>query len=436
MPLDPSIYAQLDTQAPLRLSQMLRDWNNPMRDAQQALTLRGLLQSGKLTDFQLQQAQQQAQDAAAQREIYKNTPDISALPDALMKAGFGKQAIDLRKESLGIDKTKAETGKLQADTQRIQLEQKAKQYDDILNAFGSAKDQRSYENVAALLANKHGPELLKAFPAQFDPAWVQTAAEATRTAQQRVMEEIEKTKMAQAERHNLATEQNAAAQTAIARGHLGVSQGQLSVAQGRLALDRAMPRGVLDPERGLLVDPRTGEARPVTMDGKPVGMSKKLTELQGKAQLFGARMAQSDQILKSLEDKISTTGLAAKRGLEKVPGIGGILGSVGNTMLSDNQQKVEQAQRDFMNAVLRQESGAVIRDEEFENGQRQYFPVPGDSKAVIEQKRENRKNAIRGMKVMAGPAGDLVSPTPIGEQSVSEGVGKVLTYNPSTGKIE
>lgn len=43
-------------------------------------------------------------------------------------------------------------------------------------------------------------------------------------------------------------------------------------ARERLAFDQEQPRGVLDPERGLLVDPRTGQARPVTMGGQPVGM--------------------------------------------------------------------------------------------------------------------------------------------------------------------
>jgi hypothetical protein len=73
-------------------------------------------------------------------------------------------------------------------------------------------------------------------------------------------------------------------------------------------------------------------------------------------------------------------------------------------MLSSNQQAVEQAQRNFVNAVLRQESGAVISDAEFENAKKQYFPQPGDDKKVIEQKRANRKAAIVGFKRIAGKA--------------------------------
>ena len=78
-------------------------------------------------------------------------------------------------------------------------------------------------------------------------------------------------------------------------------------------------------------------------------------------------------------------------------------------MLSADQQKYEQAQRDFLNAVLRKESGAVISDEEFDNGKKQYFPQPGDSDIVIEQKRQNRARAIQGIASGTGPRqGDVL----------------------------
>jgi hypothetical protein len=69
---------------------------------------------------------------------------------------------------------------------------------------------------------------------------------------------------------------------------------------------------------------------------------------------------------------------------------------------------VEQAQRNFVNAVLRQESGAVISPSEFENAQKQYFPQPGDSAKVRDQKRQNRQSAIEGFRVMSGPAGERI----------------------------
>jgi hypothetical protein len=149
----------------------------------------------------------------------------------------------------------------------------------------------------------------------------------------------------------------------------------------------------------LIVNP-DGTTRPLTAaDGsgvkKAVGADKPMTEFQGKAALYGTRAAQSDKVLKSLEDTVSTTGLA----------LGQKTGMIGNAMMSAEQQRVTQAQRDFVNAVLRQESGAVISDQEFDNAKKQYFPAPGDDKTTLDQKRANRQLAIQGFARMSGPKG-------------------------------
>lgn len=65
-------------------------------------------------------------------------------------------------------------------------------------------------------------------------------------------------------------------------------------------------------------------------------------------------------------------------------------------------QKMEQAQRNFINAVLRRESGAQISDSEFANARLQYFPVIGDTPEVIEQKRRTREDAINSMMIESG----------------------------------
>lgn len=148
-----------------------------------------------------------------------------------------------------------------------------------------------------------------------------------------------------------------------------------------------------------VLDPATGQPL------RPKGENKPLTEGQGKAVMFGQRAAQSDKILRGLEDTINLEGLSTKRAVENLPLVGGIAGYVGNSMLSKEQQRVEQAQRDFVNAVLRQESGAVISPSEFDNAIKQYFPRPGDSKEVKDQKRLNREIAIKGFTRMAGPGG-------------------------------
>lgn len=131
----------------------------------------------------------------------------------------------------------------------------------------------------------------------------------------------------------------------------------------------------------------------------------KLTDVQAKAQLYGTRAKAAHDILNNLEGKYSPLAVNAKMAASDTPLIGGVGGLIGNELLSESGQKAEQAQRDFVNAILRQESGAVISEPEFRNAQKQYFPQPGDTKGTLQQKRENRARAIQALDVMSGPAG-------------------------------
>lgn len=74
-----------------------------------------------------------------------------------------------------------------------------------------------------------------------------------------------------------------------------------------------------------------------------------------------------------------------------------------NYLVNENFQKYSQARRNFINAQLRRESGAVISPEEFENANKQYFPMPGDTEEVLKQKAQGRKTAVDAMIRDAGP---------------------------------
>jgi hypothetical protein len=74
--------------------------------------------------------------------------------------------------------------------------------------------------------------------------------------------------------------------------------------------------------------------------------------------------------------------------------IGGVLGQtlpgfLGGT--NEAQQQVNQAKSNFITAVLRKESGAVISDSEFDREDKKYFPQINDSEKVIKQKENARK---------------------------------------------
>lgn len=178
-----------------------------------------------------------------------------------------------------------------------------------------------------------------------------------------------------------------------------------------------------------MADQRAREGHAITMRGQDLTNARaaeknkidatqpKLTESQGKAQFYGTRAKAAHDILSDLQGKYSPMAVNAKMGAADIPVLGGIAGPIANSMLTSNDQRAEQAQRDFVNAILRQESGAVISEPEFKNAQKQYFPQPGDSKAVLKQKKENRERAIKGLDVMSGPAGGFSkqpSPAPSG----------------------
>jgi hypothetical protein len=134
-----------------------------------------------------------------------------------------------------------------------------------------------------------------------------------------------------------------------------------------------------------------------------VGVSNKpLNESQSNATAFGMRMKEAN----SIAEKLISSGTLRGANIESVPFIGESLGkvlpsAVGGT--SGQQQQLNQAKSNFITAVLRKESGAVISDSEFDRENNKYFPQMNDNEATIKQKANARKLAIEAIKIQAGP---------------------------------
>jgi hypothetical protein len=183
----------------------------------------------------------------------------------------------------------------------------------------------------------------------------------------------------------------------------------------------------VETENGLMTfNPRTGQYTPVTADGKPV-MGKgagKLTESEGAAATYGMRMQQADAILKPLENaglkdtgKIrslvsGTVGATPLIGESLARGTDNVFNVLPTFLggLNEDQQKVVQARVNFITAILRKESGASISPTEFATAERNYFPAPGDSEAIVKQKQQAREMAINGMKIQAGKGAKFIEP--------------------------
>jgi hypothetical protein len=146
---------------------------------------------------------------------------------------------------------------------------------------------------------------------------------------------------------------------------------------------------------GAWITPPTA-ANPQGSSTSVPGFSPPMTEAQANANIFSTRANEANRVITELEGKFSPMGIAVKQSMP------GVLTPLANSMLSADTQKAEQAQRDFVNAVLRKESGAAISESEFENARKQYFPQPGDSKEVQQQKYENRVREVEGLKAAVG----------------------------------
>lgn len=138
----------------------------------------------------------------------------------------------------------------------------------------------------------------------------------------------------------------------------------------------------------------------VTMTEGSVSGMPKLTEAEGRNSGFYGRGVESHKLLNNLEGE--GTSLWNKT-VGNVP-------VVGNYARTEDAQKYDQAKRDFINAVLRRESGAVISPNEFANAEEQYFPQPGDGDEVIAQKRRNRETTIQGLKISSGQGAQFAVP--------------------------
>lgn len=136
-----------------------------------------------------------------------------------------------------------------------------------------------------------------------------------------------------------------------------------------------------------VVNVATGQVMSGSVGNKP------MTDTQATSALYADRMRNSEPII--LQNSVAGQDFGNKT-LATVP-------LLGNHLVTKEFQQYDQARRDFINATLRRESGAVISNDEFDNANKQYFPQSGDAPEVLKQKEVNRKIAIEGISRAAGP---------------------------------
>lgn len=121
--------------------------------------------------------------------------------------------------------------------------------------------------------------------------------------------------------------------------------------------------------------------------------TKQLPAAQYAAGGYARRLEQAEQVFQNLEQQ-GYNRAESSRFASIAP----------KELQSDARQANDQAERNFVNAILRRESGAAISSDEFDNAQEQYFPRTGDSPAVVAQKKANRMQAVQALRAEAGKA--------------------------------
>jgi hypothetical protein len=330
------------------------------------------------------------------------------LETALLRGGFVDEYSKMTKDRREGQKFDAEAQDKLASRKKTDLETSLKKMEHAGSVLSQAKDPQSYSMARMVLKRDLNMDL----PEQFDPGYIQATIAGGQTLTQRLQAEHQRMTLEETKRHNVTSETETGRHNRAGEG-IQIRGQNMVDARSREATMATMtkPFEVTGPDGNpvLVQQDKQGNIRPV-QGYAPKGGNKTLTDSQAKANLFGTRMKESDRILSGLEGKYSPLAVNSKMAAQELPLVGGVAGAMGNLTMPANGQQAEQAMRDFINAVLRRESGAVITAPEFDNARKQYFPQPGDSKQVLEQKARNRKLAISGMEAEV-PGGFRTGPS-------------------------
>jgi len=355
------------------------------------------VQQSQLADSQLQNAEIMRQDrlrglerermAEQQgmmlRDIYKQgAGDLNKTRDALYKGGFYEQGA-------ALDKQLGESAKQKADVAKTEFDMATKRLGLIGNGMKFIVDNPTKENALMTFGQLRKVGVLNddqynEFTANIpdDPNIIRNGAESLFRSALDAKDQLGKVETRDTG-GTLVTQQidpitgQVKPLSTVTKTQTpdSIASNERIAKEGRL--NRALQREKMTSEQ---IKPSAGE---------------KLTEGMRSTAQYAQRMVAAENLLGDT--------------VEQKPGIGeATLGFAGETAAnlarSPDRQKALQAQRDWVRAKLRKESGAVIGIDEMENEIRTYFPQIGDSDEVIYQKKLARQQATQGMIESSGAA--------------------------------
>lgn len=155
---------------------------------------------------------------------------------------------------------------------------------------------------------------------------------------------------------------------------------------------------------------------------KPPQKDSALTEAQAKAATFMSQMKAAEKELAGIPIDPSKTWSQVDVAMA---------GGLTNFAASPAAQRARQAQEQWSESFLRFKTGAAATKDEVILNVRTFFPQPGDSADVIEQKQRMRQQAVQDIAFAAGQkATAQQAPQPAPARAPTK------RWNPSTNKFE
>lgn len=119
----------------------------------------------------------------------------------------------------------------------------------------------------------------------------------------------------------------------------------------------------------------------------------KLTEQQSKDMVFVTRANGSLPIIDKMGDNLASLTQYS----------GSQMPLVGNYLVTKEYQQAKQAGLEFLQAILRKDTGAAITPQETTEYGKVYLPQPGDSAEVLSQKKASRQRAVQAIQLGLPP---------------------------------
>jgi hypothetical protein len=406
MPIDPSILlGARGLQLP-----------DPLETAKQGLSLADLSTASAVRQYALKNAERSDQATQVLGAILPQLQAGNWSEDAVRQA-FGNPALQAHPEAAinllkTIDerrKADLEAQKTRAETAAKATEAKAKAFNDVSSAaFGELKnpnpDAMSLSRVNSI-AKFYGLNLPEFTGDQQNPSHISSYLQSVGNAAYAAKDQV--TAAETAKQHGI---ENVLKQAEFEqkKKHEGVQESQSWATINKPTI-QATDEGLfsVDPRKPTMAVPITGPT------GEPlVKPAKALSETQSVSTGFAMRMRDARATIDQLEEdkSVDPTGqLVAHAGGK------GWVGTPANYAvgaMNPQAQVYQQAQRNWVTANLRKESGAAIPPAEMQQELEKWFPVPGDRPEVVASKRASREVAEKAMIINAGPGAKNV-PEPV-----------------------